>query len=259
MQSVALFDTLIFTPVPQRVIQVECQGLNIPPEQNLAYRAATKLGRIASVGYGARIRIEKAIPVAAGLAGGSSDAAAALIGLNKLWSLNLTYDELCRIASELGSDVPFCLRPGTALAEGRGTKLTPLHAGSAFWVVLINPDQEVSTSNIYQAIDLNLTNQGPDIKSMLVAMEEGDLSAIAENLYNDLEQVTARRYPVVLSLKRRLIEAGAMGALMSGSGPTVFGLARDREKAAAIAARLREGKEKVIVVETYNPEDRSQN
>lgn len=255
MQSVALYDTLIFTPASPRRIEVECLGLDIPPEQNLAYHAAIKLTQLASVDYGARIRIEKAIPVAAGLAGGSSDAAATLIGLNKLWSLNLTCDELYQAASELGADVPFCLKPGTALAEGIGTKLTPLYLGKAFWVVLIHPEQRVSTSKIYQSLDLRLTNQGSDIKLMLAAIKQGDLAAIAGNLYNDLEQVTAKQYPFILSIKRVLREAGAVGALMSGSGPTVFGLAWDKTQATSIAAKLRGGKEKARVVETYNPAD----
>ncbi|MEW5767876.1 MAG: 4-(cytidine 5'-diphospho)-2-C-methyl-D-erythritol kinase [bacterium] len=254
MQSVALYDTLIFTPAPPRIIEVECPGLNIPPGQNLAYQAAIKLTQLASVDYGASIRIKKAIPVAAGLAGGSSDAAAALMGLNKLWSLSLTYDELYQVASELGADVPFCLNPGTALAEGIGAKLTPLQPGRAFWVVLIHPDQQVSTSHIYQSLNLSLTGQGPDIKLMAAAIKEGDLVSIAANLYNDLEQVTVKQYPFILSLKRAMVEAGAVGTLMSGSGPTVFGLAWDKTQATSIAAKLREiVKEKVRIVETYNP------
>lgn len=197
---------------------------SIVPEddRNLAYQAAILLKNTYSVHEGATITIHKEIPIAAGLAGGSSDAAATLRGLNQLWNLNLSIDTLAELGANIGSDVPFCVYGGTALATGRGEKIQPLPAPPSCWVILAKPRIGVSTAKIYEG--LNLENiEHPNTKQMMTALENKDYSLMCKSLGNVLESVTCSLYPEVAVIKNQMIRFGVDAALMSGSGPTVFG------------------------------------
>ncbi|WP_339289492.1 4-(cytidine 5'-diphospho)-2-C-methyl-D-erythritol kinase [Ureibacillus sp. FSL K6-0786] len=197
---------------------------SIVPEddRNLAYQAAILLKNTYNVHEGATITIHKEIPIAAGLAGGSSDAAATLRGLNQLWNLNLSIDTLAELGANIGSDVPFCVYGGTALATGRGEKIQPLPAPPSCWVILAKPRIGVSTAKIYEG--LNLENiEHPNTKQMMTALENKDYSLMCKSLGNVLESVTCSLYPEVAVIKNQMIRFGVDAALMSGSGPTVFG------------------------------------
>ncbi|MGL4818845.1 MAG: 4-(cytidine 5'-diphospho)-2-C-methyl-D-erythritol kinase [Bacilli bacterium] len=197
--------------------------------RNLAYQAAEKLKERFNVPYGVEITIEKFIPVAAGLAGGSSDAAATLRGLNQLWELRLSLDELAEIGAEIGSDVSFCVHGGTALATGRGEKIKHLPSPPPFWVILAKPEIGVSTQEVYTNVKLDEIHH-PNVDAMIEAIQEQDYERICSTLGNSLEQVTFGLYPEVEQLKEKMRNFGADAVLMSGSGPTVFGIVRHDSK-----------------------------
>lgn len=208
-------------------------------EDNIAYKAARLIADTFGIKTGVKIYIQKKIPVAAGLAGGSTDAAAVINGLNKLWDLGMTPEELSEKGSAIGSDVPFCLRGGTALARGRGEVLTGLPDVPELWLVLAKPRLEVSTAEVYRHFDPARVTERPRTQDMIKALRDRDTVGITDNLANVLESVTLVRYPVVSELKQNLAGLGVRGALMSGSGPTVFGVAGERSEAEVIAGRLR--------------------
>jgi len=204
-------------------------GIVPEDERNLAYQAAMLLKNTYQIEEGATIFIEKEIPVAAGLAGGSSDAAATLRGLNKLWNLNLSIDTLAELGAKIGSDVPFCVYGGTALATGRGEKIQHLPSPPTCWVILAKPKIGVSTAKIYEG--LNLENiQHPNTKQMIQALETKDYSLMCESLGNVLETVTCSLYPEVGFIKEHMLRFGVDAALMSGSGPTVFGFVKSESR-----------------------------
>jgi 4-diphosphocytidyl-2-C-methyl-D-erythritol kinase len=205
--------------------------------KNLAWRAAELLQNKLNVRQGVRIFLEKKIPVAAGLAGGSSDAAAVLRGLNKLWGCGLSLEELLALGSELGSDVPFCVQGGAALATGRGDELVPLPSPPACWVVLAKPDHGVPTREIYSR--LGTVTKSDYTEKMLDALQRQDYKMVAQSLGNALEQVTTQMYPEVARLKQKLLQFGADGVSMSGSGPTVYGLVQTESKATRLVNSLR--------------------
>ncbi|HWQ62577.1 MAG TPA: 4-(cytidine 5'-diphospho)-2-C-methyl-D-erythritol kinase, partial [Negativicutes bacterium] len=206
---------------------------------NLAYRAAALLRERCGSDRGVRITLAKNIPLAAGLAGGSADAAAVLRGLNALWRLGLTPSDLEEYGAALGSDVPFCLRGGTALATGRGELLAPLPALPHVWVVLAKPPVDVSTAWVYGNYQGERVTVHPDISGMTASLAGGNLAGVVSRLANVLETVTVPAHPQVAALKAAMLEHGAMASLMSGSGPTVLGLVGDRRRAEKIAAALR--------------------
>ena len=175
--------------------------------------------------------IHKNIPVAAGLAGGSGNAAAVLQSLNMLYNTGLTNDQLCEMALELGADVPYCILGGTYLAEGIGEKLTPLPSMKKCVILMVKPPINVSTASIYNAIDSAPINNRPDTESMILALEHGDINSVAENLSNVMGTVTEELHPIIRGIKQKMIMNGAIGAEMSGSGPTVFGIFPDFETA----------------------------
>jgi 4-diphosphocytidyl-2-C-methyl-D-erythritol kinase len=189
----------------------------------LAFQAAQLLKDRYQVKKGVQITIEKTIPVAAGLAGGSSDAAATLRGLNKLWELGLTLDELASLGSEIGSDVSFCVYGGTALAKGRGEMITDLPAPPTCWVILAKPFIGVSTAEVYRRLDLNGMKH-PKIGEMVKAIQNNYYQSVCENVGNVLEDVTLKLHPEVAQIKEQMKRFGADAVLMSGSGPTVFGI-----------------------------------
>ena len=244
MQTVGVYDEIRMEKQRKPGIQI-ATNLSFQPcnEQNLAYRAADLLMQECNVPEGVSIRIRKVIPVAAGMAGGSSDAAAVLIGVNRMFGLGFSKKDLARRAVTLGADVPYCIMRGTALAEGIGERLTPLPKMPPCIVVVAKPPVSVSTKEVYTKFDACPAPAHPDIDAMIQGLKRGDLLTVAQNLGNVLENVTEEDYPVVARIKQIMIEHGALGALMSGSGPTVFGLfndenAAERTRRGLIRARL---------------------
>lgn len=235
MQSISLADELSLT-LQESDITVSTDVPELETGSgNLAYRAAALLREHCGSKQGAHIYIRKNIPIAAGLAGGSSDAAATLSGLNQLWRLDLTLEELAELGAKLGSDVPFCLYGGTMLATGRGEKLNPLPPMPECWVVLAKPAAQVSTAWVYANYKNQPEIRHPDLTAMQQALSQKDLSRISREAGNVLETVTIPAYPEIDELKTSMLQCGAMVSLMSGSGPTVFGLADNYEKARSIA------------------------
>ncbi|MFF2094439.1 MULTISPECIES: 4-(cytidine 5'-diphospho)-2-C-methyl-D-erythritol kinase [Paenibacillus] len=249
MTMVDLADRLEMEELPRDTIIISSQAGYIPlDEKNLAFQAAKLIKDRYDVRKGVYIHLDKKIPVAAGLAGGSSDAAAALRGLNRLWGLQISEDELCKLGAELGSDVPFCVTGGTALATGRGEKLEPIAAPPQCWVVLAKPPINVSTADVYGKFRANELKTHPSAADMISAIERGSFNDVCEGLGNVLENVTLELHPEVLQLKESMQRLGADGVLMSGSGPTVFGLVSKEAKLARIYNGLRGFCKEVYVV-----------
>jgi 4-diphosphocytidyl-2-C-methyl-D-erythritol kinase len=250
LQSIDLADQIHLRTISTDIIRVRCEHPQVPTnENNLAYRAAELMSRrfpdaFAQYG-GVEITIDKYIPVAAGLAGGSTDAAAVLVGLNLLWKLGLTQSELQELAAGLGSDVPFCVTGGTAIATGRGEQLSPLLSLERLYVVLGKyRSLSVSTAWAYQTYR---QQYGQDLKSrasvqsgpMVQAIIHEDGVQIGQRLYNDLERVVLPEYPLVLRLRQAFASTPVLGAMMSGSGPAVFGLCESYEQAQQVQQHVR--------------------
>jgi 4-diphosphocytidyl-2-C-methyl-D-erythritol kinase len=237
MQSVGLADTLTISENPE--LAVTCDNADLPAgPENLAWKAAVLMGQVANREPLVKIVLQKRIFVAAGLAGGSTDAAAVLRGLNRLWQLGLSLDKLERLGAKLGSDVPFCIRGGTSLATGRGELLTPLPDLPIQTVILAKPRVAVSTPWAYREFDKQKNVQHPDIQALVAAVQAQDLDGVLRACGNVLEPVTAAKHPVLREIKARMRDAGVLLALMSGSGPTMFGIAPDGVVAAKVAAAL---------------------
>lgn len=240
MTTIDLADRVDLFELPYPAIRVETSSGFIPSDaRNLAYRAAALLKERYNVSRGVSMYIQKNIPVAAGLAGGSSDAAAALRGLNRLWNLGLTLDELAAVGEEIGSDVPFCLYGGTALATGRGEKLVPLSAPPPCWVVLAKPVISVSTKEVYQALRIDQIARRPQTAEMVRAIEQQNYDSMCRLTCNVLEEVTMKLYPEVRMYKQLIARFGADTVLMSGSGPTVFALLRQESRVSRLVNALR--------------------
>ncbi|WP_071458806.1 4-(cytidine 5'-diphospho)-2-C-methyl-D-erythritol kinase [Bacillus massilinigeriensis] len=224
MTTIDLADRVELALLESNKVQINSENRYVPDDQrNLAFQAAMLLKERFGVKMGVSITIDKIIPVAAGLAGGSSDAAATLRGLNKLWNLGLSMDELAELGAELGSDVSFCVYGGTALATGRGEKIEHLPSPPTCWVVLAKPFIGVSTAEIYRRLNIEKISH-PDTKEMIAAIEMDDFSRMCRSVGNVLEGVTLTLHPEVAQIKEQMQRFGADAVLMSGSGPTVFGL-----------------------------------
>ncbi|WP_435622353.1 4-(cytidine 5'-diphospho)-2-C-methyl-D-erythritol kinase [Anoxybacillus eryuanensis] len=224
MTTIDLADRVELTDLYSDTIQIISHNRFVPDdERNLAYQAAKLLKEKLGVRRGVAISITKHIPVAAGLAGGSSDAAATLRGLNKLWGLGLSLDELAEIGAEIGSDVPFCVYGGTAVARGRGEKIEHIPAPPPCWVILAKPTIGVSTADVYRNLQLQSVHH-PDVDGMVKAIKEKNYEKICALAGNVLESVTLNMHPEVAQIKEQMKRFGADVSLMSGSGPTVFGL-----------------------------------
>lgn len=215
--------------------------------RNFAYQAAELLKNTYGLREGVTITIEKQIPIAAGLAGGSSDAAATLRGLNELWNLNLSLDELAEHGAKIGSDVSFCVYGGTALATGRGEKIKELSIPPTCWVILAKPKIGVSTAEIYGGLKVDQIEH-PNTAQMIEAIENNDYPLLCASLGNVLESVTFELYPEVVTIKEQMQRFGADAVLMSGSGPTVFGLVDNEARVSRIYNGLRGFCEEVYVV-----------
>ena len=226
MQRIELGDNMSIEPINEDNIIVESTHPEISNEENLAYKAAMLLKKKYRVKHGVRIHIEKNIPLEAGLGGGSSNAAAALLNLNKLWGLKLKEKQLIELACQIGSDVPFFIGENAALVEGIGDKIKWIKKSFSINIVLINPGFRISTKWAYSAFD----RQRPKIKTdaninnLVKAIERKDIKEIASNLHNDFEPIVTKKYKVINEIKTNLLRNDALNACVSGSGPTVFGI-----------------------------------
>lgn len=232
MQQIDLKDTITIERLSNdsNNIEINCNHSNVPTdEKNIVHQAIKLLTKKFNIKSSIRVSIEKNIPVAGGLAGGSTDAAAVLKGLNKLFDLNLSEDELKSIGVELGADVPFCIVGGTALCEGIGEKITKLTPFKDRLILLANPNIEVLAANVYKNLDLDSLKDRPDIDKVMKLIEKGDTNSLSKHMRNVLESVTTKDYPIVEVIKEYMIEQGALGSIMSGSGPTVFGIFDDEK------------------------------
>lgn len=255
MQTVYLYDLITLKKKEEPGIELTTNLSFLPVnENNLAYRAAKLLMDEFGLPGGLLIRLEKHIPVAAGMAGGSSNAAAVLYGMNRLFSLGLTEKELMERGVTLGADVPYCILRGTVLAEGIGEILTPLPPMPRCQILLAKPPVNVSTRMVYEKLDACQIVNHPDIDGLIRGLQDQDLGKVASSMGNVLEEVTIGEYPVIDEIKQIMRESGALNAMMSGSGPTVFGIYADRAKARAVAARIREQKlaKQVYVTNVHN-------
>lgn len=243
MQEVSLHDTLSLKKTEagiQLSITIEGQKGTLPADEtNLCWKAAALMQQEYGLTGGVSMELVKRIPMAAGLAGGSADAAAVLKGMNQLYELEISEERLCELGARLGSDIPFCLLGGTMLAEGRGEKLTRLPDFPETFVVLAKPEVGVSTAWAYKTYDVGYDGPHPDNKAMLAAIGAGSLDRAAGLLCNVLEGVTVRKHAIIDSYKQTMLQQGALASMMSGSGPTVFGLAGDEASAGKIAAAIR--------------------
>lgn len=234
MQTVDICDVLTFTRQERPGIVVTTDKEELPgDESNLIYKAARLVTETCSVREGIKIELQKRIPMAAGMAGGSTDAAAVFHGMNEMFGLGMDEDEMCALGVKIGADIPYCVKGGTALAEGIGEILTKLPDAPACVVLVAKPDIDVSTKYVYENLHAESLEYHPDIDGMRAAIEEGDLRGMAERMGNVLETVTVNAYPVIREIKEVMKKSGAWNALMSGSGPTVFGIYDSQEQARA--------------------------
>lgn len=249
MQSVALYDEILIEK-SSKGITVNCDNLLVPDgEKNICYKIASILFERYKLNGGININIKKQIPVAAGLAGGSTDAAGVIEGINSLYGLDMSIDEMLQIGKCVGADVPFCVYKGTALAKGVGEFLTRLNGVDA-WVVLAKPDISVSTAGVFSEFKLDEIIKRPDTELMIKLINEGNLEGLAENMVNVLETVTIKKYPIISEIKNIMLEFGASGSLMSGSGPTVFGIFQSKSVGEKCYHRLRDYLKEVYFVKT---------
>lgn len=255
MTTVDLSDRIGLENREDGVIQIISADRYVPDDhRNLAYQAAKLLKDTYSIPKGVTILLEKKIPVAAGLAGGSSDAAATLKGLNQLWNLQLTVDQLAEHGAKIGSDVSFCVYGGTALATGRGEKIQALPSPPNCWIILAKPSLGVSTADVYGGLRVE-TIIHPNTRNMIRAIQEKDYELMCSSMGNALESVTLKLYPEVLMLKEQMIKFGADAVLMSGSGPTVFGLVQHESRVNRIYNGLRGFCDEVYAVRLLGERD----
>jgi len=253
-QSIDLHDLVILRENTSGVVEIRCDDPRVPLDRsNLAYRAAELLSNESGRRHGIQIHILKRIPVGAGLAGGSTDAAAALIGLNELWGLGYSVEDLLRMGSKLGADVPFCIMGGTALGRGRGDELTRLTPLPEIPVVIANPGFQVSTTRAYGSLrNLGLTRARKSANILIGKMQRRDVSGVGKELFNIFESVVIREHPLVREIKEEFARSGALGALMTGSGPTVFAFARDASSARYICEQVSQLVDFCIITRTSN-------
>ncbi len=241
MQTVGIYDELGFAKNPVPGIHIVTESQEVPVnEDNLIYQAAAAVMQQYSLKTGVTVCLKKNIPVAAGMAGGSADAAAVFHGLDALFGLGLSSEDKSKMGLRIGADVPYCIMGGTALAEGIGEKLTPLPSPPGCHIVIVKPDISVSTKWVYENLHADRLSWHPDIDGMVASLRQNDLPGITGRMGNVLETVTVPAYPVIAELKHKMLELGAENALMSGSGPTVFGIFADDRDARKAYNHLRE-------------------
>lgn len=250
MQTIDLYDDIKLKELEEDNIIIKSECSYIPlNEDNIVYKAAKLIKEKMDIKKGIEIFIKKNIPVAAGMAGGSSNAAAVLVGLNELWKLGLSKDELRDLGLKLGADVPFCIEGGTALAEGIGEKLTYIKGINKDVNILVcKPDIFVSTKEVYQSLDIKNIEKRPDNKLLIEKLKNDDIVSVSNNMVNVLEEVTSKKYSDIKVIEDIIAKNGAMGTMMSGSGPTVFGFFDNEEKAKRARVELLENYSQVYVV-----------
>lgn len=260
MQTVDIYDELEFKmrSAPDIILSVDSKDYLGDLENNLIFRAAKLMKEQYSIRKGIEIYLKKHIPVAAGMAGGSTDAAATMLAMNEMFALGLDREKLMEQAVRLGADIPFCILGGTALAQGIGERLKPLPAPPQTALLVIKPAIMVSTKWVYEHIRVNELEKHPDIDGMVEALEQGNLKGITDRMENVMETVTQNKYPIIKEIKELMLENNAMNAIMSGSGPSIFGVFVDAGQASAAAVHIKEalrGKKveaMVKVTEFYN-------
>lgn len=253
MQQIDLFDIVTIEETEGNEIIITSRCPFIPQDSNnIAYKAAALIKECFNITEGIHINIDKNIPVAAGLAGGSTNAAAVLLGLNDMWQLNLTLEELMELGAKIGADVPFCILGGAAYAEGIGEKLTPIEGLKNVWLVVAKPSISISTAEVYKQLDMTKLTDRPNSELLLEAVASGDLNVLAKNMCNVLETVSEIRFPVIKEIKNKFLEYNAIGSMMSGSGPTVFGLFKNYERAKSAYENLSILYKQTYLVQTYS-------
>jgi len=250
MQTIDLTDTITLREREAGITLISSSP-DIPIDKgNIAYQAAELFLSEQNLFRGVEITIQKNIPIMAGLAGGSADAAAVLRGLKELWDLEIAEEKLWEMANQLGSDVAFCLKGGTCLGTGRGEILTPLTSAPPLWLVVAKPKLSVSTAEVYGNLNLRSIKKRPNNVAMIKALEEGNPEVISQQLCNVLETVTLRMHPTLVKMKDKIKEMGALGVLMSGSGPTLFAFTSTLAEGQFIAKALQDEMEAVFVTTT---------
>lgn len=253
MQTIDLFDIINIFPLKEDKIIIESNSKDIPLDRrNIVYKAAELIKNNYNINKGVKIHIEKNIPIAAGMAGGSANAAAVLVGLNKLWELDLNKEELKELGLKLGADVPFCIEGQASLAENIGEKLTPIKGLSDdVFIVVCKPELFVSTKEIYEELDSKIIEKRPDNKLLIDLLKENNVELIAKNMYNVLEEVTRNKYSVISEIEKIMMDNNALGAMMSGSGPTVFALYKNAQEAKNCKRVLLENFKQVYLVKSH--------
>jgi 4-diphosphocytidyl-2-C-methyl-D-erythritol kinase len=251
-QSIDLHDVL--TIQKSESINITCNNPKVPLDStNLVYKAVDILLKDSKKDFGVNIHITKNIPIGGGLAGGSADASATLIGLNKLWDLGYSFDELLKFGVKLGSDVPFCMIGGTALGKGRGEDLRIIGKFPNAYIVLANPVIEISTAWAYKQLsNLGLTRNRKDGNILLEKIQQGDLTDIGSHFHNVFEQIVIQEYPIIEKIKTEMLKHNVLGAMMTGSGSTVFAITNDEKVANEVHSSIAEIVEYCIITKTSN-------
>lgn len=255
MQNIGLHDLVDVKKVDAPGIHINVGDADLPVDKdNLIYKAAKLLIDEFDIKDGVSVNLTKNIPIAAGLAGGSTDAAATMIGINDVFGLGLSKEDLMTRGVKIGADVPYCILGGTAIAEGIGEKLTRITACPDCTILIAKPEAGVSTKHVYQSLEIDKVTH-PDIDTIIDGINKGDISQICDNLGNVLESVTIKEHPVIDRIKQMMIDGGAVGSLMSGSGPTVFGIFADSDKAAGCLEKIREANiaKDILITNVVNP------
>ena len=260
MQTVDIYDELEFKKRndPDIILSVNSRDYLGDLENNLIFKAAKLMREWYNISQGIEIKLRKNIPVAAGMAGGSTDAAATMIAINEMFELGLSKEELMERAVSLGADIPFCILGGTALAQGIGEKLISLPAPPKASLLVVKPPIMVPTKWVYENLHLDKIEKHPDIDGMIDALKEGNLRGITERMENVMESVTEQAYPIITDIKKMMLGNGALNAVMSGSGPSIFGVFLDEETANTAAVyvdqtlKTKEVEAQVMVTEFYN-------
>ncbi len=263
MQTVGIYDVLTFkkskTGGGLPVISISLDNEELPCDKgNLIYKAAELIMQTCHLKEGVEISLQKNIPIAAGMAGGSTDAAAVFHGLNELFGLGMSLEEMKKLGVKIGADVPYCIMGGTALSEGIGEILTPVPAPPDAYLLVAKPDINVSTRFVYENLHADTLNRHPDIDGMVKALKAGSLKGITDRMGNVLETVIIKEYPVINQIKRAMLENGAENSLMSGSGPTVFGVYREEETAAKAyeVIKNQELAKQIFITKFHQPSER---
>ncbi|MBN2259682.1 MAG: 4-(cytidine 5'-diphospho)-2-C-methyl-D-erythritol kinase [Clostridiales bacterium] len=259
MQKIDLYDEIFMKRIPNG-IKIETNCLFLPTDsKNIAYKAAKLMIDQFQLKSGIYIKINKNIPIAAGLAGGSSNAAAVISGMNEIFEIGLSLEEMMKLGAKIGSDVPFCFLSGAARAEGVGDILTPVKGLRNVWVVLTKPNISVSTAEIYQNLIPEDYENHPDVEGMIEALDEENIYKISEKLENVLEHSTFRLYPNVECVKKLMKSFGAKGVLMSGSGPSIFGLFSKEHQAKAAFKNFKKINQQTFLIKTFDEVEKHEN